>query len=1200
MKDESYYRNFPGAKEIESQLLPLISEYNFSSLILAAFTINSWRNNRAAQRSCLSLNSSISKCINFGNKNIETYQDFVLFFENIKDILSVNFMDDPVINDFGEVKLLFDGDYYSIITGTGHSFPVFAALQFLETIVKRNQTKKKTKTLLHYVNSMIGSLYDFNGTGEYNTTPLFECPSERYYYKIKEFLRNESWKSVDSRIVSAFNIEHCSIDTAHFIKYQDTYFPLFNPSIIFDYYITQSILVPQNEKASLITNSLIQKIQEIYIDECKCGLIIKNVGFTSKGKRIPTKLPNSFLVITNELSVFFIDISNWDEETYNNQVKEIQRIHQEGNLIALDYGNVKKGKHTLIRAIDVTTNYKLRFINYSEYIGSNSFSLQFFPNSCTALDLMFMIIFSNDISNICDFFAIRGASNTQILSFGGLADSFSYYIEDGELNKGATSVGIATFECDSAADYIYEKYVGYCQWFPFNLKMLSFPENYIIHNIGDSSYSLTKKSDYSFSNYFFNLNEAVQIYTQFDMLNLYKSYSLKEAELKTSFFRSLINDFFVLYKSEIIGSNCFKEKVIHILCTGFSENVPDNQFFVFDKVVYGSKQIDIWFSAHVDRIMNEISQASDRHIELKAICELFSPIFKYSEETKYFFRALLNKYSSQKKTINATGYKVDYYFNTESSTFHHSEEQDSKVRKIIAKEVLHQNIVSGKYGGKEATRIIRPIQSSVFRLMIEIMKKYNHLELHTQLLSYLASEQFELYIKRKNYELSEDLSESAMKKSKEISNSSYIECKNTIDALKYLIETNLSITEERENNALNNQVIQELFPYASWLVTLQTNADLCYNIDFCDNEDFITQIEVLDDYRIHIETGNEFFEKNKAHLSRMQENSLLVFDEPTINEEYLKKFLTAFQTDTGIDFQYLLAFLDFLYTLPYNESIQKECEISENVISISSILLYKEAKNVLDDSFTEGIINSLLNFLTINVSHIMDFRGKQSDLLPIWDRENRPDRIEVAPLYLSGDQYIYSPITIYELKNRWWHGIYQFFLPYEKGLNQSISILTDWKSQYEHLFSRKIAELFKSHGFEYAEYDVDIRKRDRKGTHPPITELGDYDVIGLDKRSRRVFIIECKFLQKISTVFEHSKEQHRFFFKEKFDEKFQKRIDYFSKVYRSYFENQGICIANDEYEITPYMVVNKVFVSYYKQVNFPIITYDEIKSIINS
>ena len=74
MKDESYYRNFPGAKEIESQLLPLISEYNFSSLILAAFTINSWRNNRAAQRSCLSLNSSISKCINFGNKNIETYQ----------------------------------------------------------------------------------------------------------------------------------------------------------------------------------------------------------------------------------------------------------------------------------------------------------------------------------------------------------------------------------------------------------------------------------------------------------------------------------------------------------------------------------------------------------------------------------------------------------------------------------------------------------------------------------------------------------------------------------------------------------------------------------------------------------------------------------------------------------------------------------------------------------------------------------------------------------------------------------------------------------------------------------------------------------------------------------------------------------------------------------------------------------------------
>lgn len=108
-----------------------------------------------------------------------------------------------------------------------------------------------------------------------------------------------------------------------------------------------------------------------------------------------------------------------------------------------------------------------------------------------------------------------------------------------------------------------------------------------------------------------------------------------------------------------------------------------------------------------------------------------------------------------------------------------------------------------------------------------------------------------------------------------------------------------------------------------------------------------------------------------------------------------------------------------------------------------------------------------------------------------------------------------------------------------------------------------------------------------------IDVLGDYDVIGLNTTQKRIFIIECKVLQPIGSVFEHSNQQKRFFTKEKFDEKFQKRIDYFSKVAMSFFANHGY--DTEGFTINPYMVVNKVFSSYYKHVQFPIVTFDELK-----
>ena len=88
-----------------------------------------------------------------------------------------------------------------------------------------------------------------------------------------------------------------------------------------------------------------------------------------------------------------------------------------------------------------------------------------------------------------------------------------------------------------------------------------------------------------------------------------------------------------------------------------------------------------------------------------------------------------------------------------------------------------------------------------------------------------------------------------------------------------------------------------------------------------------------------------------------------------------------------------------------------------------------------------------------------------------------------------------------------------------------------------------------------------------------------------------------KVLQKVGSVYENSMQQKSFFYQNKYDEKFQRRIDYITNNYIKFFNSQNI-VVDDEYEIKPFMVVNKVFDSYSKKINFPIISIFELEKYL--
>ena len=74
--------------------------------------------------------------------------------------------------------------------------------------------------------------------------------------------------------------------------------------------------------------------------------------------------------------------------------------------------------------------------------------------------------------------------------------------------------------------------------------------------------------------------------------------------------------------------------------------------------------------------------------------------------------------------------------------------------------------------------------------------------------------------------------------------------------------------------------------------------------------------------------------------------------------------------------------------------------------------------------------------------------------------------------------------------------------------------------------------------------------------------------------------------------------QFRFFNEHKEDEKFQRRIDYLRENADQVIQQLG-CTDYIGYKVIPYMCMNKVLVSRYKKVTFPIVSYPELVEIIS-
>ena len=1180
--------SFIGLKDKKESILPILAKYDFVSSLTAVFAIASWRYNRGAQESCLALNLALSEINEWGDRKIVVAQDLDDFFNEIYPYLKVSFPDDPVAPDFGEIKLAYKERYYSVITGTGHTAPIFSALQFLDRISRESGMDSCTRNLLEYSDSMIAHLSSANAPidSEFSTDPRFEVPSFEYFFTVRKFIDSKRWLDLGPGLLSMLAINNNDIVRSHFVLYKDEYYPIFNPSLLIDYQIHILNETPLTSHKAIATLTLADCLYRIYgLQKTSINRVFRNCLLLNN-KSILLPAGNCFVYLDNDNLVVFLYCSFHDE--YEKTIQSLQMTYENNSLSIVDLDDRPGEKG--YKAYNVKNSITLNIIAFDGYINPDEermiMGVPGKKTVYTAIDLMYMIMISTEIAQIVKF----DADDTRAFSWGGASDYFTTFLcEEGCISKGALEFGTVYFDADTAAAYILSRYISLENVFPFHLPSSLFekPECWNIVIEDTNVYQFTHKCHNGFCGSVFKFSNGCVIYLSFDLIGILKGSNITQAKLSLDFFRSITERFFLDYYDELSKINPLSNCLIQFVCQSLTNDNP-NEYVSSSVSTCNNNKIIVECKVNSNKIEKDIASATDRTIEISVIKDLIQPLVYMSEPS---YSALLEKLtidSKGEKKVGATSFAVEHYFNPNTYDISETESAELSVRKQIAIVCLKTGVKPGIYEHRDATRIVRQIQQQVVGRFEQLIIPFDKDKLNSCVLSAVSTTQLSISINRKSALLCEGLAETEKAKTLEKSTYLYENAKSKKAALIYLLETNLFLCEGRGDSIPNEQELSELLSFAKWLVYLQNSSDLCYHTD---SE---TKLEVLDDFRIDVILGEHYLEVQNSEKQRriIAEPYNLRLDD--VDKNYLEKLFEAFYTDTGVSFKVIESVLHQLSDSSFTHSEVQFEEIAPNVIKANAKDLIKDYSSYVTETVDSEDVKKAYDYLTLDSSKLKSFNGKENPFLPIWEREKRDNRFETKPIIMDGDDYIFSPIIVEELRNRWRDGIFQFYLPYEIGLENTCNVLYEWKNHYEKYMSSDVERLLKESGCQYAKHDVDLRREDRNGNHPTIEKLGDYDVIGLNITRKKIYLIECKFLRPIGSVFEHSTQQRQFFFKDRKDELFQKRIDYFDKIAVNYFASQGFSIT-DDFVIEKYMVVNKVFSSYYKEVDFQIVTIDELK-----
>ena len=1195
---KEFHSAFDNIRPIADSLLDVISKYEFSDLTTAIFCLNSWRKNRSALTQRLSLNMALSECGNSGTQHIISYSEFEMFYYEVSKFLTITNQEEYIMDDYGEVFINHFGKTYSTITGTGYQ-QVYGAIRHMQTLASICNRNEELSTILEYVNTIINLTKETNiPNSDHSIT--FEIPPEEYWNTITRMFNNPIFQKQATATSQIMWQQLSPIEMRHFIKKESKMYPLFNESILVDCYKILLLNATPKEKKEHITQTILSLVENSFnmSPNTPNRALIKPAIIDRKSKEVIVK-GLLFATRCNENCILIvIDKNSYDDDQIRATIQQIADLnHTKGLRLAegvyredingvylIDFDCDCNIIYMIIDPFtDITANWKFRESSIKEF-------------ECSAIDAIYLIGFANNLNEVVEFIQYSITNQVLVSSRSGLS---GYFFAWKDLNhvipSGAIEYDKIIIDRNETEEYVYSYFKNMLHEFPRNnAGILNDPLNWVAEVNLQKNIRIIHKGCHGFGGEIKALGRDTYVFMSHNVDFFTKEDFIQYGESLTGIIDELNQRLFAQYADLVCDIDILTGKTLQILFMPWQYAINHSYRFLHDssrEIVFGDEHVEpdriiIRYSLDPLVITTIFQNGTDLQAEHTYFLELLQPLCKYSPEKYSHLEKKLAERSSLKKTVGVFQIDQKYYFSDESIPTQISAISFTRVRKKIAKICFESGIKPGEYHGKEATAIIRKMQKYMVEIFEKYISYYDKYDLHNEILEYYSIQRHEITLCIKKYsalsELSDEVKDNFEKETIKIRE----ECRRNIRMAGYLLESNLAIEHQKEPKKCSMEDFEFILAFADWLVVLQDCADICY---YSDSE--IT-VSISSEYKVDTilnEVAGKMYDSVILRKYDIKEYSI---KDDAIDVEFLKSAFEAFNQDTGINIRQLILFMEYMQS----DIIQDATSLRTypNVFEIEKSELIQKYKEYSKDMPDYNMVMTIIDFLTLDTTALKRVNGKQHDVLPIWEREKRDNRFDMKPIIIHDNRCIFSPVTINGALESWKNGMLNWYLPYEIGLSKLKSVLDQWKKRYEDCMVQDIAQIFRTVGFDTVVTEVDLKSRFPQEDYP--AELGDYDIIAISKTRHEVWIIESKVLHKVGSIYEDQMQQKSFFYQHKDDEKFQRRINYMMKNKNKILMSFGI--NDSEYVVVSYMVTNKLFVCRYKEIEFSIITYDELEKIL--
>lgn len=1178
----------------------VFNEYRFPDLVRACFCIIISVKNRSCLESCLAVNELLLECGSTGTKRIDTYEEFTAFFDKISGPLQPGITDDLTIEDFGEVKIKFGDIFYDIITGTGHNqvFPCIYSLPYLAELIAKDVELKK---VLEYHSFIISYFKDVNDDGDKKIQ--FVLPSKRLFDRTKNFFKSEIKKFDLFEISDLLGTCNDSfIEQRHFIEKDGNVYPIFNTAILVDLYNIWYKKLDEKQKNHVI-NHTVYNILNDYEQftgnkELKFLFPVRLYGVDTKYKDIVW----NFCACCEGRLILGINGDEIDSDQVEDIIDELLIFKKEGQLSLVECRSRNADKNAAV--ITVFPDTEVLFIVYDSYLNVSDTNLTLGSRfdkhryfKCSGLDIIDLLLFADNADEIADFITYDFSSEySQLTLFGGKSSIFFMWKQmDHSIAKGAVCFSFADFGYSSEEEFVYDYFKNELGTYPWDSKDEFLFSNPFIWNITDKEDGLFKQyvSKYGpgFGGnlaYFGKSNLTLFFPTCVEYLKdepepmIFVNQVIPIVE---DILNRIIKDL-----AEVFDQSSINNRVLEIILMPKSYadkvsrgrlNLLQRKYAYSDLSMY-KQQVGLRFFVDIDSLHRDIQLSEDRHVECDFIKEIFLPLkYQFSD----FYASLekaLEGLAKNKKKVEVVSYKLDYLWNDYCNRYNVSKEDYERVRKHIAFVCLAHEIEPGEYYGKDANNVVRNIQQTLIEDFIELLKGYDQLDLHLKLSELYSYSIHTINLHRKRYNMISNVDEEVLSEVRgRIIHDRELEKHNSRTIL-YAIESNLWASRQA-NKSINHKELNYILAYANWLVVLNDTADMC---NFTTDD---VHINVTDEFVVDTCENEEAVPDGYSQRVYSDVGYALAYDD--VDKECIEKLKEAFAVDTGFSMQ---LFFDFLLYLRIEINKDSVKELRPNVYSVDIGVAYKEFSRLVDSFVPRDIFDLMIKFLMVSPEKLMVINGEHDYFLPIGRKKDRDNRFDIKPVVRVNETIVYSSVAIYDVFLSWNRPFVDLYVPFEMGLSEVKKVLKRWKKVYEKRIVIDVEAIFKAEGIAFVKPNLELCKIDKVNNHPQW--LGDYDVFAVDTKKHNIWMIECKVIEKVGTFFDMYMQQHNFFDVHKKDELFQRRIDYMKEHYPDIIKFYEL--PDGKYRVLPYMVMNKVLFSRYKEIKFPIISIGELKEEI--